>query len=974
MTEAVVSVAVERIAELLIQKAAFLRGVRGEIELLQAELKRMKCLLKDADRSQHQDESVRNCVAEIRDLTYDAEDVIDTFLLQVARGTGEGVRGFIKRVSFKFSQAFFFYEIGTQITYIRAKIEGISASMQNYGYKLVEGESARKHQPSSRRSYPHAEEDDIIGFDAVISVLRAHLMLKEEQVRVVSIVGMRGLGKTTLAKKVYKHFLVNRHFDSYSWTFISQQISTKEILIGILMDVVSSKDEAKLETKEKEKEELLKSKVEEMKAKMEFKSVFERMAEEELIEFLYDVLADKRYFVVLDDIWTNEKWLCLRPAFPNGKRGSKVLLTTRNRDVASYADPSSPKVELPLLTGDEGWELLSRKAFPKHILNKHGYPPEFEALGKEMMKKCGGLPLAIIVLGALLATKSTLGEWQAVRRNINAQFLKWEQDHQDDGVYKMLALSYDDLPFHLKPCFLYLSQFPEGTEFRKRALIRMWIAEGFVAPPLNEEEMTIEDVAEEYCEELVSRCMVQVSQKDHTGTRVKTCSLHDIVRQMCITKARDENFLAVVEHRRNITADSWSSSSTRHMATKSKLHRIAIHPCLPRHDHSQMEFYIPSSNIGLENLRSLIFFVGDENYVMTKKQGISIFKNFRLLRVLNMEGVLQYSHCLPREIDNLIHLRYLGLKHTGLKDGKKYLALPESIGNKYLALPESIGNLMNLYTLDLRCNDYFTRLPDVLWKLKFLRHLLVDHKDYEHLRLHTLKNLETLKSVYAKNLIREGAMHKLTNLRNIGVYFQKSDEVGPVLKSFIFGSGRLRSLKMQIIGSFSNLEPLQHCNLLTKVELGGGIPECQPPLHHNLEILPPSLVKLILWDSNLRQDPMCILEKLPNLRFLSLENDAYQGSRMVCSATGFPQLETLALKSFGLEEWRIEEGAMPCLKSLSLSLEKLKMIPNGLKFVTTIRELKLIDMVRCEERVRVVSGVEGEDFDKVRRIPSISFK
>ncbi|KAF2296139.1 hypothetical protein GH714_036328 [Hevea brasiliensis] len=126
-------------------------------------------------------------------------------------------------------------------------------------------------------------------------------------------------------------------------------------------------------------------------------------------------------------------------------------------------------------------------------------------------------------------------------------------------------------------------------------------------------------------------------------------------------------------------------------------------------------------------------------------------------------------------------------------------------------------------------------------------------------------------------------------------------------------------------------------------------------------------------DSALKQDPMCILEKLQHLRFLSLENNVYEGSEMVCSATGFLQLETLTLKSFGLEKWEIEEGAMPCLKSLSLSLGELKMIPEGLRFVTTVRELKLIHMVTCEERVRGVNGVEGVDFHKVRHIPSISF-
>ncbi|KAF2296141.1 hypothetical protein GH714_036332 [Hevea brasiliensis] len=433
---------------------------------------------------------------------------------------------------------------------------------------------------------------------------------------------------------------------------------------------------------------------------------------------------------------------------------------------------------------------------------------------------------------------------------------------------------------------------------------------------------------------------------------------------MCILKAREENFLGIFEHYgEHTTEDSWSSSSSTPHLPASKSRRIAIHPQISRHEQNKMEFYTPRSKIGLENLRSLNIFVGDANYGMTEEQAIFIFKNFRLLRVLILDGVQQYLRRLPEEIHNLIYLRYLGLRNTGVGNtglkGEK----------KYFSLPASIGNLKKLHTLDLRNNGYFTRLPDVLWKLTRLRHLLVDDdRDYEHLRLQTLGHLETLKSVYAKNLIREGAMQKLTNLRNIGIYFQETEEVGAVLNFSIFGWDRLRSLKMRILVSFSNLEPLSRCRQLTKLELGGAIPE-----YHNLGNLPPNLVRLILWDSALKQDPMCILEKLQHLRFLSLENNVYEGSEMVCSATGFPQLETLTLKSFGLEQWEIEECAMPCLKSLSLSLEKLKMIPEGLRFLTTVRELKLIHMVTCEERVRGVNGVEGVDFYKVRHIPSISF-
>ncbi|KAJ9160194.1 hypothetical protein P3X46_025616 [Hevea brasiliensis] len=148
-------------------------------------------------------------------------------------------------------------------------------------------------------------------------------------------------------------------------------------------------------------EQPLKSMLEKMKGEVQFKSVLESIKEERLIEALHGVLEEKRYLVVFDDIWTIAAWDCLKPAFAREKKGSKVLFTTRNRTVASHADPWSSPVEPPFLTDNEGWELLKRKTFLKEILMEHGCSPEFEKLVRGMLKKCRGLPLAVVVLGGL---------------------------------------------------------------------------------------------------------------------------------------------------------------------------------------------------------------------------------------------------------------------------------------------------------------------------------------------------------------------------------------------------------------------------------------------------------------------------------------------------------------------------------------------------------------------------------------------
>ncbi|WRX12697.1 NB-ARC - like 10 [Theobroma cacao] len=247
------------------------------------------------------------------------------------------------------------------------------------------------------------------------------------------------------------------------------------------------------------------------------KERIDKLKEHELVEKLYDVLKEKRYLVVLDDIWRCEDWVSLKPAFPKGNKGSKLFFTTRNKEVALLADPCSSPIELPLLTDDESWTLFERKAFPENKMDSHACSKEFERLGKEILKKCGGLPLAIVVLGGLLATKKSCTEWKMVLKNINAHLNKFQQQGcHYGGVNGILALSFNELPFHLKPCFLYFGHYPEDSEISKKELIRLWIAEAFISLSL-EGEMLMEDVAEQYLEELTNRCLVQVGRRDHTG-------------------------------------------------------------------------------------------------------------------------------------------------------------------------------------------------------------------------------------------------------------------------------------------------------------------------------------------------------------------------------------------------------------------------------------------------------------------------
>ncbi|OMO50100.1 Disease resistance protein [Corchorus capsularis] len=810
MAEAIVSVLVERLLDLLAHEAVFLQGVHEEVGRLVAELERMKSALKDADRRQEQDELSRTVEKQIRELAYDAEDVIDTYILKVANQN---------RFMTMLSKPFHLHTIGEQVRAILAKLEDISKTLQPYKLISGEGESSNSNsrQRLIRRTNSLATEGFVVSLEGITSEVLAQLMKEDDSLRVVSIVGMGGIGKTTLANKLYHHVDVTRHFDSFAWVFISQQCMEREVFHEILVKVLSPSKE--------------------------YRELMDKMKETELMRTLRDVLEDKRYLVVLDDIWSSDQWNTLKHAFPPGKKGSKILFTTRIKDVPLLADPLSSPVELPFLTDGESWELFRRKAFPGDgAESSHACPDEeFEKLGKDMVGKCGGLPLAIVVLGGLLATKRSLAQWEMVQRRFNADLNKRLGDTQ------------------------------------KKELIRLWIAEGFISPPPQESgELLMEDEAEQCLQELINRCLVQVGKKDSTGTGVKTCQIHDLLRDLCVKKAREDNFLGIIQPPSNV--NNIGPRFRVNLAESTERRRIAIHP-------SKGGVFWKNNNVSYSSVQ------------------IGTFKAFCSRR----PGFLLLS--------------------------------PPSFLYGYF---EGV----NIY------------LPprDALKNIETLKYIRVDEK-------------------FMRNI---NAMLSLTNVQSLGLIFQRSTYVESIVKSLI-ELHRMRSLHMDFEIDFSaipNLEPLSDCRRLTKLNLRGRIQEEDGPhsSHPVLKFLPHNITKLTLVASMLWVDPMAELGKLQHLRILRLGRKSYCGTKLVCSANGFPQLDYLELVYLhNLEEWVIEEGAMPRLRSFKLvDPHKLRMLPEGLRYITTLKEMSLQFVSESlAKRSQVIDGREGEDFYKVRHIPSI---
>ncbi|KAL0432986.1 UNVERIFIED_CONTAM: putative disease resistance protein [Sesamum latifolium] len=637
MAEAVVSVTLETIRDLLVEEAKFYYGVRSEVEAIQQELQRMRSFLKDADSKQDTDERVRNWVAEVRDAAYDIEDNVLVFVAaKVASRRSRNSRNVFRRMGCFFKEIVTTYRVGSRISGIKSKISGLTTSLQTYGIKPItdpgEGVSKNARVNDLRRSYSHVVEEDIVGLEEDIKMLVGHLV-DEQKDRVVSIYGMGGLGKTTIARKLYSHSVVRRHFDGFAWTCVSQQWDKKDIMQGILIKLIPEK-----------REDIL------------------CMRDEELVKQLHDVQLKKKCLVVLDDIWSLQAWESLKPAFPNSRtgEGSKILLTTRNKEVAVFVDPNGFLYEPRFLSSEESWELLRKKAFPRREDDNAEFKidPDMEKLGKEMVGPCCGLPLAILVLGGLLITKHTLRDWQMVYENINWYLARGRGHGQQRSVTDVLAFSYHDLPYQFKQCFLYFANFPEDFEIEAEKLYQFWLAEGIISQDERAEEETMMDVAERYLAELAQRCMVQVNVKETAGG-FKNCHLHDLMRDLCISKAKDENFTRVMK-----ATESYNTAR-----------RVSVYL-----ETNGTNFPVACSEYN--HIRSAFFYANDckGDFLQHMKSHLG---GFKLLRVLDLQG-FHYPDELPKAIGDLIHLRYLSLSYSQFKK-----------------LPSSLGKLIFLETLDL---------------------------------------------------------------------------------------------------------------------------------------------------------------------------------------------------------------------------------------------------------------------------------
>ncbi|KAF8393973.1 hypothetical protein HHK36_020175 [Tetracentron sinense] len=550
-----------------------LKGVQGEIEYIKDELQSIRGFLRDADARVESEEAVKAWADQVRNIAYDIEDILDEFTLYLEPPHQR--HGFVASLH---NTAHFFkhlrsrHQLATQIKDIKARVHDVSERRTRYDFTILgQGSSSNftlDRCYDLRGDALLLEENELVGIDKPREKLIGWLVEGESRLELVSVHGMGGSGKTTLVKKISE---LLKDMIRQLWGEIQQPVPQG----------VDNMDEVALKT---------------------------------IIKIF---LQQKRYVVVLDDIWSIHAWEAVKYALPDSNCGSRIMVTTRSYDIASSCkEPYGHVFNLESLAPKDSWTLFCKKAFRRNIC-----PPKLQGLSQNILKRCRGLPLAIVAIGGVLSTKEkTLIEWEMVHRSLGSLL---KNNDKLKSMKNILSLSYDDLPYYLKPCLLYLGFFPEDYLIGSSRLINLWTAEGFVK---EKKGMTVEEVAESYLYELINRSLIQVSTTSLEG-RVKQCQVHDFIHDFILSKLKDQNFGAIVEH--NTTFPE-------------KVRRLSIHNSVDN---------VPN-NKSFSHLRSLFIFRVD---MIPKSYVDPFFSSSRLLRVLDLRDAPVEK--LPNEIVNLFHLR-----------------------------------------------------------------------------------------------------------------------------------------------------------------------------------------------------------------------------------------------------------------------------------------------------------------------------
>ncbi|XP_058007830.1 putative disease resistance protein RGA3 [Hevea brasiliensis] len=683
-----VDAALSRVVPLITDEIILAWNLKDNLKGLQESLTMIRAVLQDAEEQPTKREPVKLWLKKLREVAYEAEDVFDELAYENLRRKVETQEQSGREVNnfFSFSKGTRYVEKATLHVKMARKVRNIIELLNKikneamgYGLQVVTKDRTMP-QIDLDRVTDWVLDRPVVGREADVSKIVNLLNCSNDQQvpTIVSIVGMGGLGKTTLAKLVCQEVMEKKFFDFKIWVCVSYNFHDERIL-GEMLQTLNANTGG------------LKNKG-------------------AILRGLKEALEGKKFLLVLDDVWNevSERWVALKNRLKevSGKNtGSAIVVTTRSGQVASIMETSMEtythyRHTLNLLSDDECWSIMKERAFGN---GEASIPLDLECIGKEIAKKCRGLPLAAKVLGGTMGFKRDKEAWLSI---MNSNDLN--SSDNEDNVESVLKLSFDHLPPFLKPCFAYCSIFPKDFDIAKEELVQLWMAEGFLGS-------SSQDEGNKYFNALLQNSFFQDVERD-ACENIRWCKMHDLVHDLALSLTKSETL--TLEN--CTTGDDISSTRRLYVDCQNATTLIAF---LKR---------------DAKKLRSLFI------------KGIAFDGPWKLkrLRTLNLEDADIEE--LPSSIGKLKHLRYLNVS-----------------GTKIEVLPESITKLYNLQTLKFSwCNSLKEVPRNKMCNLISLRHIEFSEDDHMPSMAGRLTCLETL-SLFVVGPDKGGSIEELKCLNQL---------------------------------------------------------------------------------------------------------------------------------------------------------------------------------------------------------------
>ncbi|XP_028784724.1 putative disease resistance protein RGA4 [Neltuma alba] len=625
------------LTSLALEEFKLLWNAKHDAERMKNTILAIRATLLDAETRANNNHQVSFWLSRLKDVLYDADDLLDDLSTEALRRGTMTRNKVAKKVWIFFSksnQVVHNLKMAHKLRKLRGRLDEVDDEKKKF--HLID------HPPKplpllEQQTDSFVQEDEITGREEEKDLILRYLLDSnvKSSVSIIPIVGFGGLGKTTLAQIVYNHVDVQKHFGLKRWVCVSDEFDVKQIAQKIL--------------EEKSSKEM-----------------------EEVQQDLRKLIEGKKFLIVLDNVWNEdiEVWYKMRCLLTIGGEGSMIIVTTRSKKVGKMMG-TYPPIILKGLDSERSWDLFCRMAFEG---SKESNDKELLEIGRDVVKKCGGVPLAIRAVGRLVYDK-TLEEITDLSYLRNCEF--WKEDKLEKRIFAVLKLSYDHLPSPMKNCLAFCSLFPKDFRFEKETLIQMWVAEGFIQS--TNKIRCEEDVGNEYFMNLLSRSFFQDVLRYSYG--IQSCKMHDLIHDLAQFVAKDEYFI-IKEGKKESAKET-----TRH---------LSYH--VPRND-----WEVPTSFLKFKKLRTMLLLTQAFSCRMDHRVFDLVASKLKSLRVLSLKN-LRITE-ISESIGKLKHLRFFDLSC-----------------NDIIQLPRTITKLHNLQTLNLSLNP-IRELPRDINKLVSLMHL-----------------------------------------------------------------------------------------------------------------------------------------------------------------------------------------------------------------------------------------------------------